>query len=84
MTQYHTQWLSVLALLIPIAGALRLARHNINRHLTKGYLIGMPIGASAVIIPLIIFTSAPAPLAAACVVILAWLYVSTFKFKKLL
>lgn len=81
---YNTPWLSLLAILIPVCGALRLARHNINRHLTKGYLIGLPITCSGVAMPLLIVFKLNKTVAAAVIVLLAVFYVSTRRVNKLL
>ncbi len=81
---YNTNWLSLLAILIPLGGALRLARHNVNRHLTKGYLIGLPITVSGVVMPLLIVFKLSANVAAAVIVLLALFYVSTRRVNKLL
>lgn len=83
-TYYDEPWLSLLALLIPIAGALRLARHNINQHLTKGYLIGLPITMSGFVIPLLLVFNATIEVAGATVILLALLYTSTRRVNKLL
>ena len=81
---YNTPWLSLLAILIPVAGALRLARHNINRHLTKGYLIGLPITMSGFVMPLLIVFEADVKVAAIIIVALALFFVSTRRVNKLL
>lgn len=81
---YSTQWLSLLAILIPVAGALRLARHNVNRHLTKGYLIGLPITTSGVTIPLLIIFDLNKNIAAATIIGLSLFYVSTRRVNKIL
>lgn len=81
---YNQPWLSLLAILLPIAGALRLARHNINRHLTKGYLIGLPITMSGFVIPLLLVFKAPIEMAAVTVILLALFYISTRRVNKLL
>ena len=84
MTYYNTSWLSLLAIAIPVFGALRLARHNINRHLTKGYLIGLPITSSGVALPIIILLGLNKMFAAATIVALSILYISTRRVNKLL
>ncbi|RTK95422.1 CDP-diacylglycerol--serine O-phosphatidyltransferase [Candidatus Saccharibacteria bacterium] len=81
---YNTPWLSLLAILLPVCGALRLARHNINRHLTKGYLIGLPITVSGVTVPLLIVLQLNKNIAAAVIVALSIFYVSTRRVNKLL
>lgn len=81
---YNTPWLSLLAILVPVCGALRLARHNINRHLTKGYLIGLPITVSGIAIPLLIVFKLNKHVAAAVVVLLAIFYISTRRVNKIL
>ena len=81
---YNTPWLSLLAILIPVCGALRLARHNINRHLTKGYLIGLPITVSGIAIPIIILLELNKTIAAVVIVALSIFYISTRRVNKLL
>ena len=81
---YNTPWLSLLSILIPVAGALRLARHNINRHLTRGYLIGLPITMSGFVMPFLIVFKANINIAAFVIVALAGFYVSTRRVNKLL
>ena len=81
---YNTPWLSLLSILIPVAGALRLARHNINRHLTKGYLIGLPITMSGLVLPLLIVFKLSIHVAAVTIIGLSVFYVSTRRVNKLL
>lgn len=81
---YNTQWLSLLAILVPICGALRLARHNINRHLTKGYLIGLPITCSGIAIPIVILLGLDKRVAAGTIIALSIFFVSTRRVNKLL
>ena len=83
-TYYNTTWLSLLVVLIPVCGALRLARHNINRHLTKGYLIGLPITFSGLTIPLLIVFDADKIIAGVLVVALSLFYVSTRRVNRIL
>ena len=83
-TYYNTSWLSLLVVLIPVCGALRLARHNINRHLTKGYLIGLPITFSGLTIPLLIVFDADKIIAGVLVVALSLFYISTRRVNRIL
>ena len=83
-TYYNTTWLSLLVVLIPVCGALRLARHNINRHLTKGYLIGLPITFSGLTIPLLIVFDADKIIAGVLVIALSLFYVSTRRVNRIL
>lgn len=84
MTFYDTTWLSVIALAIPVCGALRLARHNINRHATHGFLIGVPITMSGLIIPLVILFKLNIYIAAVVTVVLSLSYLSARRVNKLL
>lgn len=84
MAFYNTDWLSLLSILIPVCGALRLARHNINRHLTKGYLIGLPITFSGVIMPLLIIFKINITIAAITIILLSIFYISTRRVNKIL
>ena len=81
---YGTAWLSVVALLLPLAGALRLARHNVTRHATKGYLIGVPITTSGVVVPLLIALSASIQIAGVVIGLLSVLFLGKFRVNKLL
>lgn len=84
MAYYNVTWLSLLAILIPVCGALRLARHNINRHLTKGYLIGLPITMSGLVMPLLVIFKLNQNIAAAVILLLGLFFVSTRRVNKLL
>lgn len=81
---YGVVWLSLFALLIPIAGALRLARHNINRHQTKGFLIGLPITTAGVVAPVLIYCKAPLVVSAITIALLVVMFVGSFRVNKLL
>lgn len=83
MTYYQTNWLSLLSVSLPVFGALRLARHNINRHLTKGYLIGLPITTAGVVVPLLILMGLSKYAAATIITALSIFYVSTRRVNKL-
>lgn len=83
MSYYNTNWLSVLTLLIPLCGALRLARHNVNRVKTKDYFIGVPIDTSCIVVPLLLFCVDNLLIVAFTIAILCWLYVSTLKVPRL-
>jgi CDP-diacylglycerol---serine O-phosphatidyltransferase len=83
MGYYQLHWLSILAISLPVFGALRLARHNINRHFTKGYLIGLPITTAGVVIPFIIILSLNEYAAATSIIGLSVFYVSTRRVNKI-
>lgn len=83
VTYYPEHWLAVVALFLPVCGALRLARHNINRQNLKGTFIGVPIDASAVVVPPLIWFSANQVIAAILVITLSALYVSPLKIPKI-
>lgn len=83
MSYYNINWLSLLSISLPVFGALRLARHNINRHLTKGYLIGLPITTAGVVVPFLILLHADQYIAAAIIIGLSIFYVSTRRVNKL-
>jgi CDP-diacylglycerol--serine O-phosphatidyltransferase len=84
MTFYNTTWLSIIALALPICGALRLARHNINRNATHGFLIGIPITMSGLIIPFVIFLDLNIYVAAVITAGLSASYLSSRRVNKLL
>lgn len=84
VTYFQTPWLSALSMLIPLGGALRLARYNVTRHQTKGFLIGLPIGASGIAIPLMVAGNAPEFLVGLAVVLIAVLYLGTFRVNKVM
>ncbi len=83
MSYYNVNWLSLLSVSLPVFGALRLARHNINRHLTKGYLIGLPITTAGIVIPFLIIFELGQYIAAATIIGLSIFYVSTRRVNKL-
>ncbi len=84
MSYYQTDWLTALAALIPICGALRLARYNINRKKTKNYFIGVPIDASTILMIALFITDMSTQTMAVCIAILAFLYVSPFRIPRLI
>lgn len=81
---YDNLYLSLVAMLIPLCGALRLARHNVNHHDLKGVLIGVPIDASVAVVPLLLLADASALVMGVAIVILVTTYLSTVTVKKLL
>lgn len=81
---YDSVYLSLVAMLIPLCGALRLARHNVNHHDLKGVLIGVPIDASVAIVPLLLLIGASSLVMGLGVVVLVAAYLSTVTVKKLL
>lgn len=83
MAYYNVNWLSLLSIALPVFGALRLARHNINRHLTEGYLIGLPITTGGIAIPFIVLLGLNQYFAAATIIGLSIFYVSTRRVNKL-
>ncbi len=79
-------WL--LAFLLPVAGAMRLARFNVQvAHVDKKYFVGLPIpaAAAAAVLPLYYLPAGLPPAlkagALVYVVSLAWLMVSRIKFR---
>ncbi len=82
-TYYQTTWLSALAVLIPLCGALRLARYNVNRVETKGYFIGVPIDTSCVLIPALLLLKATPVVAGLAITLLVGLYISTIKVPRI-
>lgn len=83
-TYYETPWLSAIAMLLPVFGALRLARYNVTRLETKGFLIGLPIGASGFIIPTLIALGSNEIIIGVATMIVSVLYLSTFKVNKVM
>lgn len=83
MAYYRVDWLSLLSIALPVFGALRLARHNINRHLTIGYLIGLPITTGGIAIPIVVLLGLNQYFAATTIIGLSIFYVSTRKVNKL-
>ena len=81
---YDNVYLSLVAMLIPLCGALRLARHNVNHHDLKGVLIGVPIDASVLVVPLLLALGASPLVMAVGIVVLVAAYLSTVTVKKLL
>lgn len=81
---YDVTYLSLVAMLIPLCGALRLARHNVHHHRLNGVLIGVPIDASVVVVPLLLAVGASAAVMAIGIGLLVLAYLSTTTVKKLL
>lgn len=79
---YNISWLSMLVILLPICGALRLARFNINRKQTPNYFIGVPITVNGMIFPLLIVLKINYIIISILVVVMAFLMVSNIKIKK--
>ncbi len=82
----RTGWL--FAFLLPVAGALRLARFNVQAaKVDKRYFVGLPIpaGAAAAVLPLYFLPEGLPPAfkaaALAYVVALSWLMVSTIRYR---
>lgn len=82
MSYYNSSWLSLLSISLPVFGALRLARHNIHRHLTSGYLIGLPITTAGLVIPFLIVFGLSKVVAAAVIIGLSIFYISTRRVNK--
>lgn len=80
---YEGPWFAAAMITLPVCGALRLARHNINRQELKGYFIGVPIDASAIVVPFLIWFSVDRTVTAVIVLSLSALYVSGLKIPKL-
>lgn len=76
-------WLFYLAMLLPLCGALRLARHNINRHQTKGFLIGVPITFTGLAVPVLALFSVSETVWAGAIILLAIGMLSTLRVNKL-
>ena len=84
VTYFGNPVLNALSILIPVAGALRLARYNVTRHQTKGYLIGLPIGESGIAIPFLVAANAPEFVVGIVIVAIAILYLCTFRINKVM
>lgn len=84
VTYFENPALNALSMLIPLAGALRLARYNVTRHQTKGFLIGLPIGASGIAIPVLIAANAHLVIVAIVIAAIPVLYLSTFRINKVM
>ncbi len=80
--QYNEPWVMAILVLIPICGALRLARHNVVRKSLHGYLIGAPIDISALAVPALLIAKAPTTVLVFTVLLLCTLYVSAFRVKR--
>lgn len=79
---YNIEWLTYIVILLPICGALRLARFNINRKLSPNYFIGVPITVNGVIFPLLIVLKTNYIIISLLVVIMAFLMISNIKIRK--
>lgn len=77
-----TSW-AIVALALPIFGALRLARFNVYRHQEK-FFSGMPITINGVVFPVLVLCKVPDVFVVIGVLVMAFLMVSNLKVKKIL
>ncbi len=82
VTYFDSLLLSIISMLIPLLGALRLARHNVTHKFFKDSLIGLPIGASGVVIPILVFADVDQLVAGMVIAVIGCLYLGTFTFTK--
>ena len=82
LNNYNILWLSIISIILPICGAMRLARFNITRKSTPGYFIGVPITLNGIIFPILYLLNVNYIVSALAVITMAVLMISTLKVKK--
>ena len=82
INNYNILWFSILSMILPICGALRLSRFNITRKATTGYFIGVPITVNGLIFPILYFLKVNYIISAFALVLMAILMISAIKVKK--
>ena len=75
-------YILVFSFLLPICGAMRLARFNINRKILPGYFIGVPITVNGIIFPIVYFASPYSLIALVLIILMSSLMISSVKIKK--
>ncbi|MBR9690624.1 CDP-diacylglycerol--serine O-phosphatidyltransferase [Candidatus Woesearchaeota archaeon] len=75
-------WLSALSLLLPIAGALRLAKFNISKKKDDKYFVGTPITLNGIFFPFAYLFGANQTFFAILIVLMSFLMISNIKIKK--
>lgn len=73
-----------ISLLLPLFGAMRLARFNVNRTKTKGYFEGVPITTNGIIFPIIYLINPNYIITCLIIILTAFLMISKIKIKKVL
>lgn len=81
---HNILWLSILTIILPICGALRLSRFNITRKSTQGYFIGVPITVNGIIFPILYLLKVNYIISTIAIIAMSVLMVSTIKVKKVL
>ena len=79
---YHKGWFVPIAALVPICGALRLARYNVLQKKRISYFLGMPIDTSGVL-AILVFAKAPLIATVVATILLSYLFVTRFKIPRL-
>ena len=82
-TRYSDVRIQLIAFLLPICAGLRLARYNMLRAKKYQGFVGLPVGLSTVAGMLAVL-HAPGALTALVTLLLCWLFVSTFRFPRLI
>ena len=77
-------WLSALSLLLPLAGALRLARFNITKKIFPKHFVGLPITMNGIIFPVLLFFKADEHVFGAVILVVSCLMISGIKIRKVL
>lgn len=79
---FNNNWVSLISLLLPICGSLRLARYNITRKQTQEHFTGVPITTNGVVFPFLFIIKANMILSIFVIVLMCILMISTIKMKK--
>ncbi|HSX36247.1 MAG TPA: CDP-diacylglycerol--serine O-phosphatidyltransferase [Patescibacteria group bacterium] len=78
-----TSW-AIVPLLLPVFGALRLARFNVARHQEEGFFTGVPITITGLVFPILVLCGVPNMAVVVGVIVMSLLMVSNLKIKKFL
>lgn len=79
---FEISYVALIALLLPICGALRLARFNITKKVMPGYFVGTPITINGIVFPVIFFFNANLIAFVITIIIMSLLMISNLKIKK--
>lgn len=83
-TFYKHPVVTIFAILLPLCGAWRLARHNSTSVDQSEYFTGVPIDVGAYLTSILILFNAPYTIATIGIIVLSVLFVSKLKTKRLI
>lgn len=75
-------WFSIIAMILPICGMLRLARFNITTKTDPKHFIGVPITINGIIFPVLFFLGTNMIITSTAIIVMSYLMVSSIKIKK--